>query len=657
MGLNYDSGDSEALKTALKANLAAASAVLTKLTSASTRLTTALGTGELSGKGYSAVDSLFAQIIAPCVTEAQDEIDAISGELETYTSEDCKVSTYGVLKEDELNTQLTATKKQRDATEHLIEVNASAATAVPGVGDALELKNAQLELVLNQLEKDIHELEDKLTALRSFASATTGLFTESVKKLSAATSETVALLHQLASGGDGRGAVAARMRAVGFLAELGSSKDWTSATPEELSSLLDELSPSQMKTMLAAHPELLQRFWDHPPAPEKTAAWWKKLDATQRKEWAKAVARLVGNLDGVPPRVRSDANRECLVADLKDTKKRLADAQGDPGLTSPLEGVRQQALNRLAEAQKLTETLSQIDKAYGKGPKGSPPHELYVYQPGERTKVAVSTGLLETAEHISVVVPGMGTTANDIGQYGKAAEDMQKRQSKASGVPRGKIAVLSWLNYDPPGGMDVLGVIRNDLAKAGAERLGSTLRGLTAVKGWPANAAGLSVIAHSYGTNVATLALAQKSVSAGHVVLLGSAGVAGSVPSAAALHVPGGEVYAAEGVRDEWAAKGRLLSGRIDPTSPGFGAHTFTAESTTLDGSTLEGITKHGPFGNGPKNPDSYSYLDSRTSAQYATAMATMGRGQEIPTGGTPQDRGTVPNPQPLPSPTPMGAR
>lgn|GEM_PF-3534187 len=665
MGLSYDSGESEGMTTALSANLTAASAVLVELEGASDRLLADLGTGELSGQGYSAVGALFTWIIAPCITRAKAELDAIQGELDAYVLADEKVSRFGVLQEDGLKVQIVATRNQRDATEQLIEFNISTGdifAAAPGLSGALQLKNAQLELVLAQLEKDLRDLEDRLGALRAFASATQGLFRDGVTQLEAAIGDTVALLEQLGraeggarvGGGDG---VAARMKMLDFLARLGSSKDWANATPGELASLLNALSSSQMKTMLEAHPELLQRFWDRPPAPEKAAAWWKKLDAKQQKEWAKAVPRLVGNLDGIPPRVRSDANRESLKADLADAKKRLADAKADPNIGSPYDEVRRRALNRLDEAQKLTDTLSRIGKAYGRGPVGDPPRELYVYQPGERTKVAISTGLLETADHISVVVPGMGTTANDIGQYGKASEDLQKQQSKASGVPRDQIAVLSWLDYDPPGESDGWGVMHDALAKAGAERLGNTLRGLTAVTDWPANAAGLSVVAHSYGTNVAALALSRKDVSAGHVVLLGSAGVSTSVASAAALHVPDGEVYAAQGVNDGWAVVGQTVSGRTDPTSPGFGAHPFSAEDTSLDGVALEGITKHGPFGNGPKNPDAYSYFDIRTSAQYATAMATMGRGQEIPTGGTPQGRSTVPNPQPSPSPTPSGAR
>ncbi|SEH93969.1 MULTISPECIES: alpha/beta hydrolase [unclassified Leifsonia] len=659
--MNYDSGDSNSVKTALSANLTAGSAVLEKLASASDRLIAGLATGELSGKGYSAVEALFVQIIAPCILRTKSEIDSVQDDLGTFAMEDAKVSRFGVLKEDELNTQLTATKKQRDATEHQIEVNRSvltSATTVPGLGEALETKNSQLELVLNQLENDVRDLEDRLEALHAFAEGTTGLFADGLENLAAAMAETVALLKQLAPGSAaaGHGASAARMSALGFLAGLESSKDWTSATPAELLSLLKAVSPSQLSMMLAAHPELLQRFWDHPPAPEKTAAWWKKLDATQRKEWAKAAPKLVGNLDGVPPRVRSDANFACLVADLAEAKKCLKNAKADPELTSPFEGVRRLALNRLAEAQKLADTLSRINKAYGKGPAGDPPHELYVYKPGEHIKVAISTGLLETAEHISVLVPGMGTTADDIGQYGVAAKDMRQQQWRASGVDPSKIAVLSWLDYDPPSGLDAWGVFHDDLAKAGAERLGNTLRGLTAVKDWPANADGLSVVAHSYGTDVATLALAREGVSAGHVVLLGSAGISGSIPSAAALHVPGGEVYAAQGVRDEWAGLGQFGSGRTDPTSSGFGAHPFSAENTSLDGQALKGITKHGPFGDGSNDSGSYSYLDNLTSAQYSTAMATMGRGQEVPVGGTPLDRWTVPQPQPGPFPTPFGS-
>jgi hypothetical protein len=198
----YDAGDSDSLQAALTANLTTATTVLEQLGSASDRLVAGLGTGELSGKGYSAVQALFAQVIAPSVTAAKAEVGAIRGELEKYTWEDSKVSQFGVLKEDELNKQLVATTKQRDATEHLIEVNtraANATTAVPGLIEAMEVRNRQLEVALNYLENEIKDLQGRLNALHGFAQATKGLFSESVGKLDAATRDTGMMLAALAT--------------------------------------------------------------------------------------------------------------------------------------------------------------------------------------------------------------------------------------------------------------------------------------------------------------------------------------------------------------------------------------------------------------------------------------------------------------------------
>ncbi|MFJ3393363.1 hypothetical protein [Leifsonia aquatica] len=238
MGLIYDASDSANVQSALGTNLAAASTVLTETQNASDRLMAALGTGELTGEGYSAVDALFSQVIAPCITEAKGEIDAVQGELERYVYEDAKVSRYGVLKEDELNTQLAATKSQRDATELQIDANslaAAAAVSVPGLGESLAATNSRLELVLTQLDDDIRDLEDRLQALRAFASATSGLFMDTLESLAAVTGDTVALLNQLNQTpvgfslvddlGQGAGALATRRKILDFLAGKKITKD------------------------------------------------------------------------------------------------------------------------------------------------------------------------------------------------------------------------------------------------------------------------------------------------------------------------------------------------------------------------------------------------------------------------------------------------
>ncbi|MFF0910665.1 alpha/beta hydrolase [Microbacterium enclense] len=144
----------------------------------------------------------------------------------------------------------------------------------------------------------------------------------------------------------------------------------------------------------------------------------------------------------------------------------------------------------------------------------------------------------------------------------------------------------------------------------------------------------ITVVGHSYGTNVAALALTR--TSAAHAVLLGSAGIAATVRRAADIDVPIGEVFATEAVTDEWAMVGRALSLRPDPTTVRFGARVFSSEGGTVDGLDVEAVGMHGPFGD---RPGRVSYLDARSSALLSTALVAMCRGGELPSRGGPNDR------------------
>ncbi|MDN4614758.1 alpha/beta hydrolase [Leifsonia sp. F6_8S_P_1B] len=396
---------------------------------------------------------------------------------------------------------------------------------------------------------------------------------------------------------------------------------------------LEGLSAGELERYVRTHPDLLPSLLALGPA--TIARWWRRLSAEAVARLSAGLPRVVGNLDGVPPGVRSTVNARQLETDLSRTLASLSDARlalsahpADPALQ-----VRAQQL-----AAHL-ETLRRIRRAYGAGPAGAPAHELYAYSTEGKVKVALSTGLIETAEHVTLLVPGMGTTADDVGRYGEASWQLLKRQARVADADPSRLAVVAWLDYDPPGPTDVWGVSHDELARAGALRLGHTVQGIDQISGGGRGAPAVSVVAHSYGTAVATLALAQGAVAADNVVLLGSAGIPSGVRSATALHVPPGQVFASEGVNDEWAGWGRLLSGRADPTGDAFGAHVFTSEDATIDGEHLHGITEHGPLVNSDSRPDRFSYLDPRTSAQYATAKATMGFGAGLPESGDADDR------------------
>jgi pimeloyl-ACP methyl ester carboxylesterase len=217
-----------------------------------------------------------------------------------------------------------------------------------------------------------------------------------------------------------------------------------------------------------------------------------------------------------------------------------------------------------------------------------------------------------------------------------AARDLREAQSKVAGLP-GEIAVIAWLDYSAPEGTDVAGVSHDYLAKAGAVRLSGALDGLDALHSAYGLEDDVSVVGHSYGTAVATLALT--SAHADHLVMLGSAGVPNQIGDAGDLNVPSGEVFATQGHHDEWASTGQVISQRQDPTESSFGAHTFSSETSFDDrGSKLNGLTQHGPFASAG-SIGKYSYLDANTTAMDSTVMATMGNGSAIPVGGTPEER------------------
>ncbi|MGH1522979.1 hypothetical protein ACRAWC_02355 [Leifsonia sp. L25] len=254
----------------------------------------ALGTGELSGHGYSAVDALFAQVITPALSDTRTEVESIQRDLDTYTRADAKVSQFGVLKEDELNTQLAATRSQRDATERIIDLNtavASAVSTVPMFGEALRALNFQLELVLAHLEKQLRELEDMLRALKEFDAATRGLFRTGAPARTVASTVTASA------------------------AKPDPRRTWTAS---ELMNLLALLSPAEVERILNSNPDLIQAFWDTPPPAEAVASWWKTLSPEQREKWCQAAPSIVGNLPGLDADTRIHANMIQFQRDLYD---------------------------------------------------------------------------------------------------------------------------------------------------------------------------------------------------------------------------------------------------------------------------------------------------------------------------------------------------
>ncbi|MDR6639735.1 alpha/beta hydrolase [Paenarthrobacter nitroguajacolicus] len=142
-----------------------------------------------------------------------------------------------------------------------------------------------------------------------------------------------------------------------------------------------------------------------------------------------------------------------------------------------------------------------------------------------------------------------------------------------------------------------LGVLDVNRAVAGGHKLAGALGGLSAVRG--ESAPQLNIVAHSYGSTTAAVALTQPGIKVDNFVTLGSAGLPDNVHTAADLNA--GHVYSGHARAkipgetesgDQWAWTGRENSRdhHVNPIKPEFGSHAF---GTDTGGDAGRPVTDH----------------------------------------------------------------
>ncbi|MEV0215079.1 alpha/beta hydrolase [Micromonospora sp. NPDC050695] len=164
-------------------------------------------------------------------------------------------------------------------------------------------------------------------------------------------------------------------------------------------------------------------------------------------------------------------------------------------------------------------------------------------------RVVEVLGDLAGADRIAVLVPGVGSTLADydrglggVARRAPAAQAGQLYRQLRSADPAARVAVLAWLGYDPPDGvLTAAGGVR---ARQGAAGLAGLLRELAARR----PAATITLVGHSYGALVVSLAATDAPVQVTDVVSLG--GVGAGVRHADDL--PGGRRFWAAEAPTDW---------------------------------------------------------------------------------------------------------
>ncbi|ARC56359.1 hypothetical protein AS850_04625 [Frondihabitans sp. 762G35] len=339
-----------------------------------------------------------------------------------------------------------------------------------------------------------------------------------------------------------------------------------------------------------------------------TRHWWAGLPDSTRDSLIATMPGVVGNLEGVPYTVRDEANRSVLSETLATIQHR--DDRASAGLTGFGD-----------ETARLT-MLQQVDLALTPGRGGDDTARQLVSLdtvfPG---RAAISVGDLDTARDVSVMVPGMlYTVSNQITYWTDHAAALHSEQdfwtktlATTTRRPQSS-AVVAWMGYRTP---DLTNVTSLDLARQGAVHLEESVTGLDAVRA--VDRPRLTILAHSYGSTTATIALSSGRMRADAFVALGSPGSV--VDSASDLSVTRGNVYAAAAALDPVAGLG--FFGK-DPGASLFGS-TLLSVAASTDPFTEQHLT-------GTWTHNNYFDPGSRSMRN----LALIGIGQGALAGGRP---------------------
>ncbi|HEU0087788.1 MAG TPA: alpha/beta hydrolase [Pseudonocardiaceae bacterium] len=354
------------------------------------------------------------------------------------------------------------------------------------------------------------------------------------------------------------------------------------------------------------------------PPPDGTAAdnagWWAVLSDEERRALIDRDPTVLGHLDGLPAAVRDEANRARLAGEraalLAERNRLQADLDDNwfGGTFTNADAALDQVNAKLAALDRIETTLSQPGER----------QLLLLDLAGERAEAAVAVGNVDTADHVAVFTPGLGSTVDgSLKDYDRDMEQLQRQaqyESKRYG-DGGSVATVTWIGYQAPqpalGGWNPFGnplssdsVVHDDLARAGGSDLAEFYRGIDASRTTDPH---LTALGHSYGSTTTGFAL-QEQTGVDDAVFFGSPGLGTS--HVEDIQVPQGHTYRIEARNDVVADAGQF---GIDPTYVDGVTGLSAREETLPDGRRLAESTGHS------------AYLAQDSTSQYNISVVAVG--------------------------------
>lgn len=323
---------------------------------------------------------------------------------------------------------------------------------------------------------------------------------------------------------------------------------------------LTALPPAAVSHYVESNPQRLLELLATPPGAPQVSGWWAGLDLTAQRAISAAAPELIGNLDGIPYAVRNEVNRDVLRSTIRELELG-ADSTGRALATQNLQ--RLQMLYAIADA--LGPTTA------------NPPRSLLQLDTHDAGKVAIVLGDLDTADYVSYLLPGMFiTVGGNVVEWADTAARLYDEQvswlsllaEAGAGDETETVATVAWIGYQTP---HLLNVGSLDLAYEGRDAIASAIDGLQTLRA--TDQPFVSLLAHSYGSTAAMLALEQ-STTVDALAMIGS-------PGAPATNVDDlnvrGEVFVGEAAWDPIPNSSFFGS---DPGAAEFGAQIMSVAGT-----------------------------------------------------------------------------
>ncbi len=351
---------------------------------------------------------------------------------------------------------------------------------------------------------------------------------------------------------------------------------------------------------VTAHPDAIADILAKPPAATDVTSWWGGLPSDTQTALVAASPTLVGNLDGVPFDVRDRSNRAALRSTMAGLENTI---RTNPGRTI-VENARVQLRMLQSIASALGSTAA------------SPRRSLLTLDTDGQGKAAIVVGDIRTADYVSYLVPGMFfTIENQMGDWADAASTLYDEQRSWLALLGGPdqhktVATVAWIGYHTPNLTNV-GGIQN--AEEGRDSLAHAIEGLQSLRS--GNEPYTTVIAHSYGSTAALMALTEYSSHVDALALVGSPG--SPAKSVSQLHVEPGHVWVGDAAWDPIPHSSYFGS---DPSSHDYGAKSMGVGGglDSLTGGILSGSIGHN------------EYFSAGTESMRNFALIAINQGQYV---------------------------